>query len=204
MKWTNLRDISLFISAIIFGSMAFLSYFDKGKSISAHNINNAKIQAVLQEGIKYCGIGYYSSLFDIKDHLTNTGSKKATMIEQYGWLPIIGKGWKVTPTKTFNKNWSKSISIDDKLSLDFIHSFKDTKPVYYPNIKTIQHIPLINQLLKRSDVNPRSASVVVVKENSNIIYANILSNTDPKNQKCENQKGYKILQKTANFIKDLL
>ena len=140
----------------------------------------------------------------IKDHLTNTGSKKATMIEQYGWMPIVGKGWKVTPTKTFNRNWSKSIDIDDKLSLDFIHSFKDTKPVYYPSIKAIEHIPLINQLLKRTDINPRSASVVVVKENSNIIYANILSNTDPKNQKCENQKGHKILSKTAKFIKDLL
>jgi len=204
MKWNNIKDISLLISAIIFGSMAVLNYFDKGRSISVHNINNAKIQNVLQEDIKYCGIGYYSSLFDIKDHLTNTESKNATMIEQYGWMPIVGKGWVVAPTKTFNRNWSESISIDDKLSLDFIHSFKDTKPVYYPNIKTIEHIPLIKQLLKRSDINPKSASVVIVKENSNIIYANILSNTDPKNQKCENQKGYKILNKTAKFIKNLL
>jgi hypothetical protein len=204
MKWNNIKDISLLISAIIFGSMAALNYFDKGRSISVHNVNNAKIQKVLQEDIKYCGIGYYSSLFDIKDHLTNTESKNATMIEQYGWMPIVGKGWVVAPTKTFNRNWSKSISIDDKLSLDFIHSFKDTKPVYYPSIKTIEHIPLIKQLLKRSDINPKSASVVIVKENSNIIYANILSNTDPKNQKCENQKGYKILNKTAKFIKNLL
>jgi len=172
MKWNNIKDISLLISAIIFGSMAVLNYFDKGRSISVHNINNAKIQNVLQEDIS--------------------------------WMPIVGKGWVVAPTKTFNRNWSKSISIDDKLSLDFIHSFKDTKPVYYPNIKTIEHIPLIKQLLKRSDINPKSASVVIVKENSNIIYANILSNTDPKNQKCENQKGYKILNKTAKFIKNLL
>jgi hypothetical protein len=204
MNIRDIKDILLFVLIVVLGVTSLLIYFDKGKYISIHNANNTVIQSVLEKNIKYCGVGYFSSLFDIKDHLTNTESKQAIMINQYGWLPIVGKGWTVSPTKTFNRDWYKPIIIQDELSLNFLHSLKDSEPVYYDNINDIKHVPLIKELLNRSDITPKTASVVIVKKNNNIIYANILSNTNLKNKKCEKEKGYKILQETSHFIKKIL
>lgn len=200
----DLKDIALLTFIILSGIIVFVTYFDKGKSIYLNNENNSLAEARIEKDVIHCGLGYYASLFSIKDHLTNTGEKEAVMVEQYGFVDIVGMGYKVIPTKTFNQNWSESISIDDKYSLDFIHSLKDVTPVYYSNLDKLLTVPVIKTLLDRSNIKPKSASVVIIKEHNNIIYAYILSNTNPHNTRCEKEKGLKMLKKTSKFIKNLL
>ena len=200
----NLKDLALLIFIIISGVVCIISYFDKGKSIYLNNENNGLAEARIEKDVIYCGLGYYASLFSIKDHLTNTGKKEAVMVEQYGFVDIVGMGYKVIPTKTFNKNWSEAVIIDSNKSLKFLNSFKDITPAYYPNLKEVLNIPIIKKLFDRSSIKPKSASVAVVKEHNNIIYVYILSNTNSHNTKCEKEKGLEILKKTSKFIKKLL
>ena len=200
----NLKDLTLLIFIIISGVICIISYFDKGKLIYLNNENNGLAEARIEKDVIYCGLGYYASLFSIKDHLTNTGKKEAVMVEQYGFIDIVGMGYKVIPTKTFNKNWSEAIIIDSNKSLKFLNSFKDITPAYYPNLEELLNIPIIKKLFDRSSIKPKSASVAVVKEHNNIIYVYILSNTNSHNTKCEKEKGLEILKTTSKFIKKLL
>lgn len=200
----NLKDLTLLIFIIISGVVCIISYFDKGKLIYLNNENNGLVEARIEKDVIYCGSGYYASLFSIKDHLTNTGEKEAVMIQQYGFINIVGMGYKVIPTKTFNKNWSEAIIIDSNKSLKFLNSFKDITPTYYPNLEELLDIPVIKKLFDGSNVKPKSASVAIIKEHNNIIYVYILSNTNLHNTKCEKEKGLKILKKTSKFIKELL
>lgn len=196
---------SLIITITIFlGIYCFVSYFDKGKYIYLNNSNNTQIEARIKEDIAGCGFGYYGSLFSLKDHLSNFSSKKIMMITQWGYLDIKGIRNIILPTKSFNKDWSKSIDIDDKKSIKLINSFKSGKPIYFEDINNISDIPIVKKLIDRSALKPKTATITIIKDRNNIIYAYFITNISEKNKNCEEEKAIKTAEETAKFIKKLL
>jgi hypothetical protein len=196
---------SLIITITIFlGIYCFVSYFDKGKFIYLNNKNNTQIEVRIKEDIKQCGFGYYGSLFSLKDYLSNFGFKKMMMITQWGYLDIKGIRNIILPTKSFNKDWSKSISIDDRKSIKLINSFKNGKPIYFEDLNDISDIPIVKKLIDRSALKPKTATITIIKDRNNIIYAYFITNISQENKNCEEEKAIKTAEETAKFIKKLL
>lgn len=176
---------------IPFFILLYVIYCSHVSRVDARNFYNYE-EKQINHLIRNCGTGYYLATIPISGIINKyySFSKIHTLVDDYF----------VNNVKEGNVFYKERREIDE-CTYKLVNNVKDTKAMYYGDIASFPECETIQTILSNSHRNINFLGFSVVKNYSGTIIVYVLSNTDPNNTTCKDQKMIEALEDLARKVK---